>query len=80
MLPFLPFHTLAAKRGDGLRPELLALFERRAESTPGLSAPLVPEISSANQDRPDPPPSNAEPPLTGRPPSTASPRATSHQA
>lgn len=63
MLPFLPLHTLAAKRGDGLRPELLALFERHAKSTSGLSAPLVPEISSANQDPPDPPP-NPEPPLT----------------
>jgi hypothetical protein len=64
MLPFLPLHTLAAQRGDGLRPELLALFERHAKSTPGLSAPLVPEIASANQDPPDPPPPNAEPPLT----------------
>jgi hypothetical protein len=30
MPPFLHFHALAAPRGDGLRPELLALFERRA--------------------------------------------------
>ena len=28
MPPFLHFHALAAPRGDGLRPELLALFER----------------------------------------------------
>jgi hypothetical protein len=27
MLPFLSLHALAAQRGDGLRPELLALFE-----------------------------------------------------
>jgi hypothetical protein len=30
MPPFLHFHTFAAPRGDGLRPELLALFERLA--------------------------------------------------
>jgi hypothetical protein len=30
MPPFLHFHALAAPRGDGLRPELLALFERLA--------------------------------------------------
>jgi hypothetical protein len=29
MIPFLAMHALAAPRGDGLRPELLALFERR---------------------------------------------------
>jgi hypothetical protein len=28
MIPFLAMHALAALRGDGLRPELLALFER----------------------------------------------------
>jgi hypothetical protein len=27
MLPFLHFHTIAAGRGDGLRPEFCALFE-----------------------------------------------------
>jgi hypothetical protein len=30
MPPFLHFHALAARRGDGLRPELLALYERLA--------------------------------------------------
>ncbi len=30
MTSFLNFHTLAATRGDGLRPELRALFERVA--------------------------------------------------
>ncbi len=30
MPPFLHFHALAAPRGDGLRPELLALFKRFA--------------------------------------------------
>jgi hypothetical protein len=30
MIPLLGFHTLAATRGEGLRPELLALLERLA--------------------------------------------------
>jgi hypothetical protein len=30
MTSFLDFHAFAAKRGDGLRPELRALFERVA--------------------------------------------------
>jgi hypothetical protein len=30
MLSFLNLHAIAAKRGDGLRPELHALFERHA--------------------------------------------------
>ncbi|SAL00671.1 hypothetical protein AWB83_06276 [Caballeronia ptereochthonis] len=38
MLPLLSFHTLAARRGDGLKPELLALLARHAESGIGLSA------------------------------------------
>ena len=38
MLPFLSLHALAAQRGDGLRPELLALFERHAGSNAGLAA------------------------------------------
>jgi hypothetical protein len=32
MLPFLRFHSLAAVRGDGLRPELRILLERLAEA------------------------------------------------
>ena len=37
MIPFLATHALAARRGDGLRPELLALFERHeAAPTPRL--------------------------------------------
>lgn len=37
MIPFLAMHALAAPRGDGLRPELLALFERHeATSNPHL--------------------------------------------
>ncbi|KAA1001670.1 hypothetical protein FVF58_39105 [Paraburkholderia panacisoli] len=42
MLPFLSLHALAAQRGDGLRPELLALFERHARAEAGLSAIIEP--------------------------------------
>jgi hypothetical protein len=42
MLPFLSLHTLGAQRGDGLRPELLALFEREARSGTGLTAIIEP--------------------------------------
>ncbi|GJG98818.1 hypothetical protein [Cupriavidus pauculus] len=41
MLPLLALHTLVEQRGDGLRPELLALLAHRAEG--GLSAPIKPE-------------------------------------
>jgi hypothetical protein len=71
MLPFLSLHALAAQRGDGLRPELLALFEHYARSDIGLSAGIEPEgtevsckISaivpnrSANRDSPDGPLTN----------------------
>ena len=34
MIPFLAMHALAALRGDGLRPELLALFERHEAASP----------------------------------------------
>jgi hypothetical protein len=33
MPPFLPLHAIAAKRGDGLRPKLLALFRNLAADT-----------------------------------------------
>lgn len=42
MLPFLSLHALAAQRGDGLRPELKALFERHAGVETGLSATIDP--------------------------------------
>jgi hypothetical protein len=42
MLPFLSFHALAAQRGDGLRPELLALFERHVRLETGLAAIIEP--------------------------------------
>jgi hypothetical protein len=40
MLPLLSLHALAAQRGDGLRPELLALFERHARSGAGLAVSI----------------------------------------
>ncbi|MDB5621329.1 MAG: hypothetical protein JWQ24_5567 [Tardiphaga sp.] len=43
MLPFLSLHALAAQRGDGLRPELLALFERHAGLETGLAAVIEPD-------------------------------------
>jgi hypothetical protein len=43
MLPFLSLHALAAQRGDGLRPELLALFERHAGLETGLAAIVEPD-------------------------------------
>jgi hypothetical protein len=68
MLPFLSLHALAAQRGDGLRPELLALFERYARAETGLSAAIEPDRTedpctnsavvpnaSANKDSPDEP-------------------------
>lgn len=45
MLPFLSLHALAAQRGDGLRPELLALFERHAGLETGLAAIIEPDES-----------------------------------
>jgi hypothetical protein len=37
MLPFLQLHALAAKRGDGLRPELRVLLEGLAEASQAAS-------------------------------------------
>lgn len=42
MLPFLHFHALAALRGDGLRPELLALFERLSSEHNSTVTELAP--------------------------------------
>ncbi|WP_321800397.1 hypothetical protein [Caballeronia sp. J97] len=59
MLPLLSFHALAAQRGDGLKPELLALLARHA----GLGAVIVaaniepadeaPQQDPAHDPRPD---------------------------
>jgi hypothetical protein len=42
MLPLLSFHALVAHRGDGLRPELLALLQRDAQ-------PQMPLVSVSQQ-------------------------------
>jgi hypothetical protein len=42
MLPLLSLHSLAAQRGDGLRPELKALLERHASQATGLVATIEP--------------------------------------
>ncbi|WP_233872910.1 hypothetical protein [Paraburkholderia adhaesiva] len=42
MLPFLSLHALAAQRGDGLRPELKALFEQHVQRATGLAATIEP--------------------------------------
>jgi len=49
MLPLLPFHVLAAQRGDGLRPELLALFARDARHAVGLSAAIAIDHGRADE-------------------------------
>ncbi|WP_233836073.1 hypothetical protein [Paraburkholderia sp. ZP32-5] len=51
MLPLLSFHALAAQRGDGLRPELLALLERRTSPDIGLSAAIEPEQGDGPANR-----------------------------
>lgn len=43
MLPLLSLHALVAHRGDGLRPELLALLERQRNPDTGLSARIEPD-------------------------------------
>ena len=50
MLSFLSLHALAAQRGDGLRPELKALFEHHARLATGLAATIEPvETESLSQ-------------------------------
>lgn len=55
MLSLLALHALAAPRGDGLKPELLALLRRQAQAESGLTArigsptdavPTVPVLST----------------------------------
>lgn len=57
MLPLLSLHALAAQRGDGLKPELLALLARAAGPDAGLSARIV--IADAEAATDDPPPHHA---------------------
>jgi hypothetical protein len=49
MLPLLSLHTLVAHRGDGLRPELLALLTRQARCDAGLSATIEGEDGRADE-------------------------------
>jgi hypothetical protein len=72
MPPFLSFHSLAAARGDGLRPELVDLFKRLAAGTDAtLSEAAQPPAGSAAEPVKDGPAS--EPALSqegaGRKPS-----------
>ncbi|QCP52781.1 hypothetical protein FAZ95_26975 [Trinickia violacea] len=53
MLPFLSLHALVAQRGDGLRPELLAMFQRYARSEAGLSAAIEPDEAEVHCKAPD---------------------------
>ncbi|SAL70399.1 hypothetical protein AWB68_04042 [Caballeronia choica] len=55
MLPLLSLHALASRlqNGDGLRPELLALFERQIGSTDGLVAPFDPPFEAEAVHRDD---------------------------
>jgi hypothetical protein len=59
MLPLLSLHSLAAQRGDGLRPELKALLERHASQATGLVATIEPveqeSLSQATQAAADVP-------------------------
>src|SRR5258708_13102513 len=76
MLPFLSLHALAAQRGDGLRPELLALFKRHARSEAGLPAlveppqkkPPYPARATASRDPVKKRPTNAPTPPHPPPP------------
>ncbi|WP_087737469.1 hypothetical protein [Paraburkholderia piptadeniae] len=50
MLPFLALHALAAQRGDGLRPELLALLERHARSEASFRASIESDAASVSSE------------------------------
>jgi hypothetical protein len=60
MLPLLSLHALAAQRGDGLRPELLALLRRHAGSDAGLSANIEPELAEVPREAPEAVPNTGE--------------------
>ncbi|BAO87615.1 hypothetical protein [Caballeronia cordobensis] len=62
MLPLLAFHPLVARRGDGLRPELLALLSRCPERNVGLSARFeIEETCLPRNVEPDAPSRQAAP-------------------
>jgi hypothetical protein len=48
MPPFLQFHALASRRGDGLRPELRILSERLVEAPEGASSVAAPDCHQAD--------------------------------
>jgi len=48
MPQFLQFHALAARRGDGLRPELRTLLEHLAEAPEAASSVAVPDCQLAD--------------------------------
>lgn len=53
MLPLLPLHALFAPRGDGLKPELLALLVRPAEADAGPSVPVEEnDVTGVEDQRP----------------------------
>lgn len=56
MMQMLSFHALAALRGDGLRPELLALLESQVHLQPGLCASIEPEVIVQDCPQPQPAP------------------------
>ena len=58
MPPFLSFDAVAAKRGEGLRPELRALFERLATAP---SYDVTVRSDGTVQSGPDPAPTKATP-------------------
>jgi hypothetical protein len=61
MPPFLSFDAVAAKRGEGLRPELRALFERLAIAR---SYDVTVRSDGMVQSGPDPAPTNVTPSQT----------------
>jgi hypothetical protein len=57
MMPFLALHSIAAQRGDGLRPELISLLERwrcsesdRTSPTSSGGACSVPPVSPGRME------------------------------
>jgi hypothetical protein len=61
MLPFLAMQAIAAPRGDGLRPELLALLERlEAASSPHLIVAVSDQHPTDAAETANPPPTSGK--------------------
>ncbi|MGH6937621.1 hypothetical protein [Hypericibacter sp.] len=60
MFPLLSLHAIAASRGDGLHPELLALYQRLAETRPIPVSPATRHEEKASAMRPDVAPQPAD--------------------